>query len=72
MLHRAGGLVTALVTTLLAFFIGGLVVLVTTGNNPLSTYRAIFDGTGLNWLFPWVQRRRAESMRRSTCRARSY
>ncbi len=53
-LHRAGGLATALVTTLLAFFIGGLVVLVTTGSNPLSTYWAIFKGTGLNWLFPWV------------------
>ena len=54
-LQRAGGLVTALVTTLLAFLVGGLVVLVTTGNNPLSTYQAIFDGTGLNWLFPWVE-----------------
>ena len=53
-LQRAGGLATALVTTLLAFLIGGLVVLVTTGKNPLSTYRAIFDGTGLNWLFPWI------------------
>ncbi|HEU0248052.1 MAG TPA: ABC transporter permease [Gaiellaceae bacterium] len=53
-LQRAGGLVTALVTTLLAFLIGGLVVLVTTGKNPLSTYRAIFEGTGLNWFFPWV------------------
>ena len=50
-LQRAGGLVTALVTTLLAFVIGGLVVLVTTGSNPLSTYRAIFDGTGLAWFF---------------------
>ncbi|MBA3433275.1 MAG: ABC transporter permease [Actinobacteria bacterium] len=54
-LQRAGGLVTALVTTLLAFLVGGLVVLVTTGSNPLSTYQAIFDGTGLNWLFPWVE-----------------
>jgi simple sugar transport system permease protein len=53
-LQRAGGLATALVTTVLAFFIGGLVVLITTGSNPLSTYRAIFNGTGLNWLFPWV------------------
>ncbi len=53
-LQRAGGLATALVTTLLAFLIGGLVVLVTTGKNPLSTYRAIFDGTGLNWFFPWI------------------
>ncbi len=50
-LQRAGGLATALVTTLLAFAIGGLVVLVTTGKNPLSTYRAIFDGTGLAWFF---------------------
>jgi simple sugar transport system permease protein len=54
-LQRAGGLATALITTLLAYFIGGLVVLITTGNNPLSTYKAIFDGTGLNWLFPWVE-----------------
>jgi ABC-type uncharacterized transport system permease subunit len=54
-LYRSGGLVTALLTTLLAFLVGGLVVLVTTGSNPLSTYKAIFDGTGLNWLFPWVE-----------------
>ena len=33
---------------------GGLVVLVTTGKNPLETYQAIFEGSGLNWLFPWV------------------
>ena len=25
-----------------------------TGNDPIATYRAIFDGTGLQWLFPWV------------------
>ena len=23
-------------------------------HNPLATYRAIFDGTGLNWFFPWI------------------
>ena len=46
---RAGGVVTPVITTLLAFLIAGLVVLVTTGHNPLSTYRAIFDGTGLSW-----------------------
>jgi simple sugar transport system permease protein len=33
---------------------GGLVVLVTTGKNPLRTYQAIFDGAGLNWFLPWV------------------
>jgi general nucleoside transport system permease protein len=47
--QRAGGVVAPLMTALLAFVIGGLVIFVTTGNNPLSTYRAIFDGTGLNW-----------------------
>ena len=25
-----------------------------TGANPFTTYRAIFDGSGLNWLFPWI------------------
>jgi general nucleoside transport system permease protein len=54
-LYQSGGLITALITTLLAFLIGGLVVLVTTGSNPLETYKAIFDGTGLNWLFPWEE-----------------
>ncbi|HXF97505.1 MAG TPA: ABC transporter permease [Gaiellaceae bacterium] len=51
--QRAGGLVTPLVTTIFAFFVGGLVVLVITGKNPLSTYLEIFNGTGLNWLLPW-------------------
>src|SRR5918994_786779 len=53
--QRAGGIITPLLTALLAFFIGGLVILFTTGKSPLSTYKAIFDGTGLNWFFPWVQ-----------------
>ena len=52
--QRAGGLVAPLLTVLLAFVMGGLVVFVTTGKNPLETYRAIFEGSGLNWLFPWV------------------
>jgi ABC-type uncharacterized transport system permease subunit len=47
--QRAGGFAVPLLTTLLAFFIGGLVVLVTTGKNPLRTYQAIFEGSGLNW-----------------------
>jgi general nucleoside transport system permease protein len=50
--QRAGGIITPLLTAVVAFFIGGLVILVTTHKNPLSTYRAIFDGTGLNWLSP--------------------
>jgi simple sugar transport system permease protein len=46
--------VTPLLTAVLAFFIGGLVVLATTHKNPLNTYKEIFNGTGLNWLFPWI------------------
>jgi len=47
--QRAGGVVVPLLTTLLAFFIGGLVVLITSGKNPLTTYQAIFEGAGLDW-----------------------
>jgi simple sugar transport system permease protein len=52
--QKAGGIATPLMTAVIAFFIGGLVILGTTGKNPLSTYKGIFQGTGLNWLFPWV------------------
>jgi simple sugar transport system permease protein len=51
--QRAGGAAGPVLTAALALLIGGLVVLAT-GANPLSTYGAIFDGSGLNWLFPWV------------------
>jgi general nucleoside transport system permease protein len=50
---RIGGVLVPLAATILAFFIGGLVVLIT-GHNPLAAYKAIFEGTGLNWFFPWV------------------
>ena len=50
---RGGGVVVPLLTALLAFVIGGLVVLIT-GNDPIATYNAIFEGTGLQWVFPWV------------------
>ena len=42
-----------ILTAVIAFIAGGLIVLAT-GHNPLSTYQSIFNGTGLNWLFPWV------------------
>jgi simple sugar transport system permease protein len=48
--QRAGGIVTPIITALIAFLAGGLVVLAT-GHNPLRTYKAIWDGTGLNWFF---------------------
>jgi general nucleoside transport system permease protein len=50
---RGGGIITPVITVIFAFFVGGLVVLAT-GGNPIETYKAIFDGTGLNWLFPWT------------------
>src|SRR3954453_3924965 len=50
---RGGGVVTPLITVLIAFAMGGLVVLIT-GHDPIATYKAIFNGTGLNWIFPWT------------------
>ena len=44
--QRAGGVVVPVVTTLVAFLVGGLVVLAT-GRNPLPVYRGSLDGTGL-------------------------
>ena len=50
---RGGGVIVPLVTVAIALLAGGLVVTVT-GSNPFSTYKAIFEGSGLNWLFPWI------------------
>jgi simple sugar transport system permease protein len=50
---RGGGIFVPLLTTLLAFLVGGLVMLVT-GSDPIETYKAIWKGTGLQWLFPWT------------------
>jgi simple sugar transport system permease protein len=46
--QAAGGAVTPIVTTLLAFLIAGLVVLAT-GNDPIGVYKGIFTGAGLSW-----------------------
>ena len=50
---RGGGVIVPLLTTLLAFLIGGLVMLVT-GKDPIAVYEAIWKGTGLQWIFPWT------------------
>ena len=49
----ASGVIVPVITTVIAFIAGGLIVLAT-GHDPISTYTSIFNGTGLNWLFPWV------------------
>jgi general nucleoside transport system permease protein len=41
------------VTALFAFVVAGFVVLLT-GSNPFTTYREIFEGTGLNWPYVWL------------------
>jgi general nucleoside transport system permease protein len=52
--ERAGGLLVPVAAAVLAFLVGGLVVLAT-GANPLNAYKEIFNGTGLSWFFkpPW-------------------
>jgi ABC-type uncharacterized transport system permease subunit len=47
--QRAGGIAVPIVTALVAFFIGGLLVLAT-GHNPFQAYWDIVKGAGLNWL----------------------
>ena len=50
---RFGGLsgtIAPVITTVIAFLMGGLVVLFT-GKNPLKVYHAVFNGTGINWFF---------------------
>ena len=51
--ERLGGVLVPFAAAVLAFFVGGIVV-VATGHNPFTAYKAIFDGTGLNWLLPWI------------------
>jgi len=50
---RAEGVLLPVGTTALAFLIGGLAV-VAAGRNPFTAYRAIFNGTGLNYVLPWT------------------
>jgi general nucleoside transport system permease protein len=66
--QQAGGIVVPLLTAVIAFLIGGLVIGFTGAGffsieTVWDTYRAIFEGAGLNWFFPWVsgeERRIAE------------
>jgi general nucleoside transport system permease protein len=50
---RGGGVIVPVITALLAFLLGGVAVLLV-GKDPISTYEAIWEGTGLQWLFPWT------------------
>ena len=48
--QKAGGVVVPIITTIVAFLIGGLVVLVS-GGDPIQAYKEIFRGSGLSWFF---------------------
>src|SRR6185312_15201872 len=48
--QRAGGIIVPVLTAVLAFLLGGVVV-AATGHDPLLAYRDIFNGAGLNWVF---------------------
>jgi simple sugar transport system permease protein len=48
--QKAGGAVAPIVTAILAFLVGGLVVLAT-GSNPIEVYKGIWNGTGLEWFY---------------------
>jgi ABC-type uncharacterized transport system permease subunit len=51
--QRAGGVITPIITGIVAFLIGGLIILAT-GHNPFQAYWDILNGAGLNWLaHPW-------------------
>jgi simple sugar transport system permease protein len=54
--ERAGGLLVPIAAALLAFVIGGLVMLVTekSVSAPFEAYKAIFEGSGLTWFIPGV------------------
>ncbi len=48
--QRSGGVVAPVITAVLAFLVGGLVVL-GTGSNPIEVYKGIWNGTGLEWFY---------------------
>jgi simple sugar transport system permease protein len=52
--QQASGLVAPVITAVIAFLLGGVVILISTGKWPWGIYWEIFKGAGLNWFFPWV------------------
>ena len=48
--QRAGGVVPPILTAILAFFMGGLVILAS-GANPFEAYKGILEGAGIDWFW---------------------
>ena len=68
-LRRFLGRLAPIMTTIIAFLMGGLVVLFT-GKNPLKVYHAVFNGTGINWFFHVGNYQPGSRSRRTTCGSR--
>ncbi|MFN8222569.1 MAG: ABC transporter permease [Gaiellales bacterium] len=49
--QRAAGLVAPVITAVISFLLGGLVILASTGKAPWGVYQEIFKGAGLSWFF---------------------
>jgi simple sugar transport system permease protein len=52
--QQAHGLLAPFLTAVLAFLLGGIVILISTGSAPWGVYAEIFRGAGLDWFFPWI------------------
>jgi ABC-type uncharacterized transport system permease subunit len=50
LLQKAGGIVPAVLTGILAFLMGGLVIALS-GHDPIEAYRGILHGAGINWFW---------------------
>jgi general nucleoside transport system permease protein len=48
--QKAGGIIPPILTVVLAFFMGGLVILAS-GANPLDAYKGILEGAGIDWFW---------------------
>ncbi len=49
--QQAAGLIAPVITAVIAFLLGGLVILASTGKAPWGVYGEIFKGAGLSWFF---------------------
>ena len=59
--QQASGLIAPVITAVVAFLLGGIVIVVSTGKAPWGVYQEIFKGAGLDWFFPWVDQATRES-----------
>lgn len=59
--QQASGLLAPVLTAVIAFLLGGLVIVISTGKAPWGVYQEIFKGAGFDWFFPWVDQATRDS-----------